>query len=288
MNNIRKIFDISKDGGPSNFGLYLQKISEKWNLGLQVEVAEKYTSSLQAQADALLLSPELSEQVLPGVSLVSSQVRSLWALDSFFKDEAGWMCRVLEFEALRDILVSRAKEMDILKPAFIIGDGAKVRISAAVLADLGFAEIYLVSEDETALNENAAQISKSYIGLHFHPLLAQELTMQALNASVLINTVDLSANAPLLNDLSYFNFMERGGLVFDYNLENYGNHSLLDEAERAELVLLHCPDFAASLAMLWLRQLQISEEVLAGISAENLKQEWLALLGDSSKNPPSV
>lgn len=279
MSSTRKVYDVSS-AELSLLGRFFQKISEKENLGLVFEPVAAYSSELQQDSVAMLVRPEFSNDILPTVSMVPSQVRSVLALDYFFKDEGGWMCRVLEFESLREVLVARAKEMDTLKPAFVVGDGAKVRIAAAVIADLGFSEIYLVSENAEELQANMQAISKSYIGIQFNSLMANELTMQALNASLLINTADLGQNTPLLNDLSYFNFMSHGGLVFDYNLEGYDNDSLLEEADRAQLTLLSREDLASSLARAWMKH--------AGVELKSSDEELKALWLELSKIPSSV
>jgi hypothetical protein len=279
LSSTRKVYDISSTE-LSLLGRFFQKIAEKEALDFIFEPVAVFSPDLKDTSVAMLVRPDLSLEIVPTIAIVPAQVRSVWALDSFFQDSAGWMCRVLEFESLREILVARAKEMDTLKPAFIVGEGAKVRIAAAVIADLGFSEIYLVSEHEEELQQNMQVISRNYIGLQFHALMAHELTMQALNASLLINTVDLSQNSPLLNDLSYFNFMSHGGLVFDYNLEGYDNDSLLEEAQRAELRILPREDFACSLASLWMKN--------AGVELKSSSEELKALWLEVSKIPPSV
>ncbi|MNK52438.1 hypothetical protein D3C87_713720 [compost metagenome] len=276
----KKIYDVNPEGHLSRFAEYLKTLSEKYGLGFDLQAVPQFSVDLFKDAHAVYIEPSLAEKVFATTALVPSQVRSLGVVDSFFHDEGGWLSRIVAFEALRRVLVSKAKEMDIRSPAFVIGDGEKVRVSTAVLAHLGFADIYVVSENEEALRHNIEYISKSYIGIRFHSLLANALTMQALSAAILINTVDLSQDKALLNDLSYFNFMKREGLVLDYNLEGYPNHSLLEEAERAELKLLDCSELAAMMALLWFEYLNLDVKA----TNEDLSQVW----SDSLKNPPSV
>lgn len=276
----KKIYDVNVGGVPSLFSTYLKALGEKLGDSFEVAPVAGFSKDLLKDAAAIAVNPVLSAEVFTHVSVVPTQVRSLEAVDSFFKDEGGWVCRIISFEAMRRLLVERAKEMDIRNPAFVIGDGVKARIAGSVLAHMGFSDIYLVSEDGQALDEMISKLSKSYIGIRFHSLVASELTMQALSASILVNTLDLTQDKALLNDLSYFNFMKREGMVLDYNLEGFDNHALLEEAERADLRLIDCAEMAAGMAQVWLENLGLSSK----LQWTELVDIWKACC----KNPPSV
>jgi len=156
----------------------------------------------------------------------------------------------------------------------------QARAVCAVLAELGFGEIYVVGQEAEQLEIQIELLRKSHFGIKFKPLMFHELTIQSLSASIIINTVDLSQDKELLSDLSYFNFMKRDGYALDLNLLPYPN-PLLEEAERAELRVLHPSLVAATWTHLWIEKLQIE----TSLKVEELHESWKNFLRENS---PSV
>lgn len=273
MNKL-KIVEVNpgENGFLGKFGRYL---SQKLNFDVEFSKVAEFSPELFKEARALLIEMSLSEQVLAQSSVLSTQVRNTGVLDSYFLEkEGGWMPRLIYFDMLRDVLVEKARDLDIRCPSFVVGDGERARVVASVLASLGYSEIYMVSEEEECLLKAVREVSRSYFGIKIKPLLASELTMQALRASILVNTVDMTDNKALLNDLSYFNFMKQGGWVLDLNIQSAMNYTLLAEAERADLNIISTSDVAAVYALLFLKQFDLplpSREEIRAFWEEFLK-----------------
>ncbi len=273
-----KILEITKVG-PSPFIQFLQKLSAQNGWMWEFESAETYDLASFAQKSAVKVQLSLSEGVLSHLHVLSTSVRSISTLDSFFNEDGTWYPRILLLEAIRHVLVHQARDLDIRNPAFVVGEGVEVRVSASVLATMGFTDIYMVG-DEEALKAHRTVLSRSHLGIRFHLLPVEELTMQAISASILINSADLSKNKSLLTDLSYFNYMDARGYVLDLNLVPVEN-LLLEEAKRAELKVLAPCSVATQITLQWLDRLQPQH----GLTALQIEQNWMTFLKEIS---PSV
>jgi shikimate dehydrogenase len=267
--SILKVIDVSAHG-MSGFGQFLDYLAKNRKLPIEVSTVTEFSPELFKEAQALNIDPHLSSLILPKMPVIPTQVRNTGVLDSFFFDDGKWIPRLFLFEAARQVLVDQAKDMDIRHPGFVIGDDASALTMISVLIHLGFAEIYVVSENENALNHSITAIARNYIGVKILPLPATELTMQALSASVVINCESLQDKKSLLNDLSYFNFMKTSGLILDLQWIKGGGSPLLEEAVRADLRIVETSRVVGLQAMQWLEKLSIADE----IKVEDLEADW--------------
>lgn len=258
---------------------FLQAIAQKKGLAWTFEHQDEFNMEALKGASAAFVDPKMSAAVLPLFHVVPTQVRSVEILDSLFSDHGGWYPRLLIHEVLRRVFVAEARDLDIRAPAFIIGDGPLCRVAAAVIAEMGIAEIFLVGEPAD-LEIQKKILSRSQLGIVFHVLAPEELTMQATSAGIVVNTADLSSQKVLLTDLSYFNFMKQAGFALDLSLVTEPN-PLLEEAERADLRILPYTLIMKTLTGLWLERLGASHLV----TDQEIVQLWSDFLRE---NPSSV
>lgn len=262
--------------GSSLFARFLNWLSLQNNWGWELELHSDFSWIPMDEVLAIHVDPSLAGQVLPQVKILPTLIRSLETLDSFFYEDGGWYPRLIGWEALRQVLISEARDLDIRCPAFVVGDGDEVRVVASVLGELGVTDIFLVG-DVGLLKVQKNILSRSHIGIQFHMLNSEELTLQAVSAGILVNTVDLTEKKTLLTDLSYFNFMKKGGYILDLNLLPAHN-LLLEEAERAELKSLSPILLAATQTRLWLERLKPGHS----FSKEELISCWTQFLQEST------
>lgn len=269
-----KILDF---GGskPSITFRFLKCLAEKKNAPWIFERHEEFSFERLEGASAALITPALSSEILPEFKMVPTQVRAIELMDSLFFEQGSWLPRILIHEGLRRVLVADARDLDIRSPGFVVGDEELSRVAAAVLAEMGFAEIFLVG-DPKKLEEQKRILSRSQLGITFHALAPEELTMQATSAGIVINTTDLSESKALLTDLSYFNFMKQSGFAVDLSTAEVPN-ALLEEAERAELRVLPFLNVMKTVMKLWLDRLQSSDLV----TDDELVQCWTDFLREN-------
>lgn len=265
--NTHKIIEFNSDSS-SVFFQFLKWFSEKKSWGWQFETCAEFSWQQLQGATAAMVAPSFSEQILPQVQTQPSLVRSLECFDSFFWEEESWYPRIIKHEVIRQLLISSARDLDIRSPAFVVGFGAEIRIAASVLSQLGFREIVLVG-DMNDISHQKKILARSFLGVHFELLDSEHLTLQALSASIIINTWDLSQHEALLTDLSYFNFMKENGYVLDLFSMSQDN-VFLQEAQSAHLRVLSPSTYGAYETFLWLARLKAGEEISLG----KLNEAW--------------
>ncbi|UXR64019.1 hypothetical protein EZJ49_13190 [Bdellovibrio bacteriovorus] len=273
-----KIHEVHTSGTHGQLVQFLQQLSGEKGWGWEFAIFAEFSEDVLKGASAVKVEPKLSSVILPTIKVLTTQVRSVEVLDSFFLEDGSLYPRVLLFEALRQVLVSQARDLDIRAPAFVIGHNEEARVVASVLALMGVGDIYLVGERE-GLDEHQQALQRSHLGIRFHALPTDELTMQAVSAGIVVNTVDLSTQQALLTDLSYFNYMNGKGYALDLNLLPLQN-LLLEEAEKADLRVLHPVLVAEALTLLWLQRLKPDHD----LSMEEIRESWTRFLKQNSSS----
>ncbi|KYG64340.1 hypothetical protein AZI87_13995 [Bdellovibrio bacteriovorus] len=275
--NTLKFVDIRPEG-PSVFAKYLDFLSRQKSWGWVVEHHATFSAEVMEGATAVKIAPSLSDEILPQLRVLPTQVRTSQVLDSFFQDEGGWYPRLILHEAIRSVLVQEARDLDIRAPGFVVGESKEARVAAGVLAEMGVSEIFLVG-DPAVLEPQKHVLSRQQLGIRFNILNPDDLTLQAVSAGVMINTMDLRQNKSLLTDLSYFNFMKRAGYALDLNLFPLEN-LLLEEAERADLKVLPPVLVAETFTRLWFQRLKLSDD----ISNDEIRATWNTFLKENSSS----
>lgn len=234
----------------------LRKLAEKcswpWDF---VEFDELDLSDLEG-FNAALVPLSSGKGSIEKFQVLPTQVRKLEVLDSLFLESGTLLPRLIIPEALRQFLVYSVKDIDIREPAFIVGDTPIVRVAGSVLADMGYGTIYLVG-DSDALQTEKAILKRAQFGVQYQIVNPENLTLQAVSASLLINTASLPEGDLFLNDLSYFNYMKPEGVVLDLNPVDE-EKPLLKEAVDANLRTLDTEVYIDFYIYHWLHKLEDS------------------------------
>ena len=141
---------------------------------------------------------------------------------------------LLVMTVLKKIIRDKVKTLDLNGFAYVIGDSAWVRVLSSVAAQLGFANIIVVSTDRQQIQPHLELLKKNLMGIKFESVLVQELTLQPQHAGLVFNSMNLSHHKESLQDIAYFNFMLSDGLFVNL-MGDSGQKLLHDEAERAQL-----------------------------------------------------
>lgn len=266
----QKIVDIHTPG-KSLMAEYLENLAKQKNWDWEIQNEDHFNQEALRTAEAALVDPALSSLIIPKLTTLPTQVRSVGCLDSMFKDDGHWYPRLLFFEALRQVIVSKAPDVDIRSPGFVVGHSEMASAAVAVLTDMGYSEVYMTSEDDDKLKALIHIIRQSRIGVNIHSIAANELTMQSLSCSIVINTMAADQNKALQADLSYFNFMRSSGIVIDLNLLPLEN-TLLEESEKAGLRAIHPLEIMVKMTDAFLQRLGQTMKV------EEIHESWKIFL----------
>lgn len=272
-----KIVEFTSDESGLVVG-FLKFLARDQNWDWQFETVTDFSLDALHEATAAYVDTRLSKEILPKLKMHSTETRSSLCIDSFFKEESTWYPRLLISESLRLMLVQEARDLNTRAPAFVVGTGELARVAANVLAEVGVSEIYLVGES-TEGEELRAELMRALLGIKLHSVVPEDLTVQAISAGIIINTVDLSDNEELMRDLTYFNFMRSDGYVLDFNLLPLQNPLLL-EATKAELKTLTPQALYARVAKQWLDRLEAGSY----LTLEDLRESWMQFLKENSSS----
>lgn len=193
---------------------------------------------IQENALLLRLDPLESKTVIEAFPQLPTDVRWLEVADTLLLEHNQWWPRLYLYEVLRKFIIHRFRDLDISMHSYVIGANPLGRVAVAALSALGFSHINLVDEDEIKLQREVAVLKRYVLGVQIHAVPAQTLTVQEHPGSLMLNTMILREGGAVLGDLSYFNFMQTGGVVVDIS-ESTTYNQLLEEAERADLKILN-------------------------------------------------
>jgi len=235
-----------------------------------------------SDASALRFQIESSAEIVQHFPRLPTDVSWLEASDTLLYEDGEWWPRIFLLEALRKIIIHRFHDLNVGLHGYVIGGTRAGRIAAAALASLGFAHIHIVDENEKALASEVALLKRYLLGIQISGVPASALTMQTHAGSLMLNTIKMQEQSPLLKDLSYFNFMNQGGVVVDISACEEQN-LLLQEAQRADLNVLTGLEVQAQLDVDFLSKLAPGQY----ITFEDYYESFVDNLAQL-KNSPSV
>lgn len=270
----KKILEFNPSG-PGVVFKTLQAILQEKPGAFELSHQAEFSMDLLSGYDMALLTFAEAEGILPQLPTLPPLVKSLQSFDSFLPEDGHWYPRLFLFEAIRKVLVGSARDLDNRSSAFVVGEGAESRVAASVCAHLGYSEIYLIGDNPEVMAESVKVLSRGHFGIQFKVLPVEELTIQAVSSSLVINTVNLEQHEALLNDLSYFNFLKSTGYALDCYLENLES-PLLEEASKAGLQVLQPAQILQSLVELYLEKIGqsslLSSDELQAIILKHAKE----------------
>jgi shikimate dehydrogenase len=235
------------------------------------------------QDGALLLRvpPEESPVVLEHFPQLPTAVRWLETADSLVLEDGQWWPRLFSYETVRQLIISRFRDLDISLNSYVIGANHMGRVAATIMAHLGYSHVSLVDEDEDRLQSEVALLRRYLFGVQVEAVPAHSLTVQEKPGSLMLNTLPLQDDSAVLGDLSYFNFMKTGGVVVDCS-ECTPYNSLLEEAERADLKILSGLEVQARVDAEMLKKLFPNEYITYEDYFESFSDNLQALKNSSS------
>ncbi|HWU43802.1 MAG TPA: hypothetical protein VN132_10200, partial [Bdellovibrio sp.] len=132
--NARKILEFSPNG-PSLFFRFLEHLAKEQGWDFQFEQQTEFHTQLLDEASMANVDMNLSGTILPQLHVLPTLVRTVQCLDAFVQEDGHWYPRLIFFDALRAVLVDRARDLDIRLPAFVVGHLDQARAVCAVLAE---------------------------------------------------------------------------------------------------------------------------------------------------------
>ncbi len=172
----------------------------------------------QSQFDWLWLAPEHMESCAAEYFKLPEIVRRVGLADTIIKSKGQIWPRIYLLEVLKKFIFLKSPQLETRASAFMVGDGALVRLSAFVLISLGFSNIVFVSRDIEKAQKLVKELERQYFSVKFSTLDPSEITLEQAHSSCVVNTISPAMDSDLLTDLYYFNFAKKNALIIDFNL----------------------------------------------------------------------
>lgn len=194
--------------------------------------------------NAILFSEQYSIGPLKFLREIPTEVKNILVADSIVKELGHYIPRILLKEALRLQITERHPLLDTQGVVYVTGSEQMIRPAVAVAVQLGFSKIHLVDANVDALMEHAEFLRKKYFGINFLLIKDSELTLQPGNGTLLLNTISIASQKPLLEDISYMNFLKKDALIADIPFAR-GTNLIAEEAGSIGIALISSVDLQA-------------------------------------------
>lgn len=222
---------------------------------------------------AALLNLTESQKLVGQMVTLPTETRLLGCADCLFYQDGAWWPRLNLKDAMHELIVKKARTLDINESAYIIGEGAMLRVMASLVVGFGFSRVHLVGLTLRDAEDQRDRLKKNFMGIDWRTLDISQLTMQTDGGTIMVNALPVANNVNLMNDLAYFNFMKNDGLIIDLNVFPLES-PLVDEAVRAQLRTLSGFQVRAQQDYGFLHRLGLDQL----ISLEDFSEKWLAYL----------
>ena len=144
------------------------------------------------------------------------ELETLKAVDSLMYDEKkGYWPEILFRDSLFEYLTHTVKNLDVMQKAFVVGTCGLARASIAALVKLGFSKINITSKDDESALNLIKDFKEIFYNVQFEYTKRTDVTILAGTHGLVINTFSVLDSEDFPNEIYYFNFLKKGGLVID-------------------------------------------------------------------------
>ncbi|MCB0348598.1 MAG: hypothetical protein KDD37_07160 [Bdellovibrionales bacterium] len=190
--------------------------------------------------------------------------------DSIFKQNGKWFPKSFLEESFIETLNKNVDAFDIQAGALIVGCGTLARIAINGFLKVGYKKISVCDKDQKSVEEFFSDFTKRNFNLDLKFVSQDELAYLPGTSSLLVNTVSSGPENDLMNDLFYFNYLNKSAVVVDLNL--YPVESpLLQQAKDLGIQLVDGYKFYALQDFYWMQAISNKK-----LNWEGYLDSWLS------------
>lgn len=172
--------------------------------------------------------------------------------DCLLKTDGTWLPRSYLEEAFIESLNKKNMRFDIQANALIIGCNTLARIAINGFLKVGYTKILICDKNKESVESFIKDYSLRSFNVNFKFVSQDELAYLPGSSSLLINTTSTDPSNDLMNDLYYFNYLNKDGVVIDLNLYPLVS-PLLTQAKDLGIQIIEGPHFYAVRDFKWLK-----------------------------------
>lgn len=235
--------------------LLSEKLSQAGAINEYVPWSEPLENWYQAEAlktlDHVRLGTRVGSQIRGELKIQSSWVTLLGVIDGLVRRDGTWWPLCALYESFGRVLFDRGKELDFRGNVMVVGSGSVARVAIAAFFKAGFTQFLLANVDKAEAEALIKEIGRTLLGVKIEFVPAQGIVLLTGDTSALVNTTPLTQDNPLLEELSYLNFLRRPGFIFDMNLGKQAPSILMEAAKDSEIQIIPGSEIAARTDCLW-------------------------------------
>lgn len=205
--------------------------------------------------------------------VIMSQLK---AADCIFKDhQSHWWCRSLTYYSLCEALQKFGEKLDLESSVLIVGAGSSARSAVASGAKMGFKSFKVTNKFDDQGLEMIRDMKKNFFGLDFEFVPQDKLILLPGTNALAVNTTPFRPSNDLLEELYYFNFLKRNGIIVDLTVSPLYT-PLLKQAEEIQNDIVFGHEIAAYSDALWIEWVfdhKIAVQELKSYYRDHLEQE---------------
>lgn len=208
---------------------------------------------LQANYDQIRIEQPYRHEIYLETKKNEAAMLLVRSADCFFKDDRGlWWLRSPLHHGMNQILNSIGHNLNLDGAALIVGVGGAARSAVASLVKVGYRQFNIANAFDDQAIELVAELRKIYFSVTFQFVSQGQLVLLPGTSSIVVNATPFLQNNDILDELHYFNFLMRGGLVWDLTIRPYET-PLTKEAVEIGARVFRGYEFAVATDEVWVR-----------------------------------
>jgi hypothetical protein len=218
---------------------FAKTLNEEIDLIVTESASLELSENLKGRS-GLMIFDCLQGQKLLKVCPLQSLLSSRYNMADHFYFENGnlGLPDLCFYQSICDSTIKFGKAISARDRVYIFSEDEKLRVAAGACLNLGFSELVLVTTDLQRAEREIDFLGRLFAGKNkITKMIPQDLTLQTVDASLLINTLDLKKFPEIAADMVYFNFMKKNGVFIDTCLAPE-NRSVHAEAQTAGLKII--------------------------------------------------
>lgn len=192
---------------------------------------------IAAKVNGIFVNPDDSDEFYRRSRQIVRQVEESRFIDFIELNAKGLrpLSQARQFGA--ELLVRGSRSLDTGLRAYVTGNGPWARLFALIAIEKGFSDVRLVVKELEEAQILIDDFKKFCFGVNFEAIRHADLTLQANNGALLVNTIDPHSDPELAADLAYLNYLSPSALVIETHESSEAN-PLVEEARHSRLALL--------------------------------------------------
>ena len=175
-------------------------------------------SQCKKKYDQIRFSEDVATQIIAESTQLPSEIVNIAGTDALFQKEGKWWFKMFLYDAFHDVISKKGMSLDLESALLVVGTSVYASVLTSGFIKTGFDEVNISSTEDDKGKAFVEKIKKKYFGVNVNYVPQSRLVTLPGIHGVVVNTVQIKDNEELVHELSYYNFLQKEGVVVDCNL----------------------------------------------------------------------